>query len=88
MTGMLKAVLLLGALALPVSAQAQFDSGGGGNSGSSDGDWAVRDELKNPRLIEPYSAYGYDRSYSRGPAPWPYPPAYQAERPPRRPVTR
>ena len=54
------------------------------------GDWAVNDELKNPRLIEPGSRYGYDRTYARGPAPWPYPPAYQSTGPngPRRPLVR
>jgi hypothetical protein len=88
MNRILKAALLLGALGLPVSAQAQLDGGGGGGASGSDGDWAVRDELKNPRHIEPRSPYGYDRSYARGPAPWPYPPAYQAERPPRRAITR
>jgi hypothetical protein len=29
-------------------------------------------------LIQPGSPYGYDRHYARGPAPWPFPPAYQA----------
>ena len=70
--------LLLGVSVLPMTALAGDRGGGGGGSGSgSDGDWAVRDELKNPRLIKPGSPYGYDRSYARGPAPWPYPPAYQ-----------
>jgi hypothetical protein len=69
MNRILKAALLLGALGLPVSAQAQLDGGGGGGASGSDGDWVVRDELKNPRLIEPRSPYGYDRSYARGPAP-------------------
>ena len=59
--------------------QAALAGGRGGGRGSgSDGDWALRDEIKNPRLIEPGSPYGYDRSYARGPAPWPFPPAYQA----------
>ena len=63
----LTAALLLGALGLPVSAQAHFDGGGGGEQAAADGDWAVRDELKNPRLIQPRSPYGYDRSYSARP---------------------
>jgi hypothetical protein len=78
-----------GALVLPVSAFAEFDGGGSGGAAGSDGDWAVNDELKNPRLIEPGSRYGYDRTYARGPAPWPHPPAYQAlERAPRRQLAR
>jgi hypothetical protein len=88
---LMAAALVLGVSALPVAALADFDGGGGGGgSGSgSDGDWAVRDELKNPRLIQPGSPYGYDRSYSRGPGPWPFPPAYQAvEEPVRRRSTR
>ena len=72
-----------GALALASPAFAEFGGGGGGGSGSSDGDWALRDELRNPRLVEPGSPYGYDRTYSRGPA-WQYPPAYQAAPPPAR----
>ena len=70
------AAVALGLLALPQLALADFDGGGNGGSGN-DGDWAVNDELKNPRLIEPGSPYGYDRSYARGPN-WVYPPAYQA----------
>ena len=69
-------------LILAVPAQAQYGGGGGGGSGSGEGDWAIRTDLQNPRYIQPGSPYGYDRSYSRGPAPWPYPPAYQAVRPP------
>jgi hypothetical protein len=88
MKGMITALLAC-ALFLPAAAFAQFGDGGGGGGTGSDGDWAVNDELKNPRLIEPYSRYGYDRSYARGPAPWPYPPAYQATEPaPRRVITR
>ena len=73
------AALVLGVSMLPVAAIAGgWGGGGGGGSGSSDGDWALRDELKNPRLIQPGSPYGNDRHYARGPAPWPFPPAYQA----------
>jgi hypothetical protein len=75
-------IALGGALTLGTAAFAQFDGGGGG-SGSSDGDWALRTELQNPRYIEPGSPYGYDRTYSRGPV-WQYPPAYQAGPPPAR----
>ena len=72
-----------GALTLATAAFAQF-GGGGGGGGSSDGDWALRAELQNPRFVEPGSPYGYDRTYSRGPV-WQYPPAYQAGPPPARP---
>jgi hypothetical protein len=83
------AAVAVGLLTLPAPVFAQFDGGGSGGAAGSDGDWAVRDELKNPRLIEPRSPYGYDRSYARGPAPWPYPPAYQAVEPaPRRFIAR
>ena len=76
---LMAAALVLGVSMLPVAAIAGgWGGGGGGGSGSSDGDWALRDELKNPRLIQPGSPYGYDRHYARGPAPWPFPPAYQA----------
>jgi hypothetical protein len=77
---LMAAAFVLGALTVAAPAFAgDFDGGGGSGSGSgSDGDWAIRDELKNPRLIQPGSPYGYDRSYSRGPGPWPFPPAYQA----------
>ena len=76
---LMAASLVLGVSMLPVGAIAGgWGGGGGGGSGSSDGDWALRDELKNPRLIQPGSPYGYDRHYARGPAPWPFPPAYQA----------
>jgi len=78
------AALALSLMTLPTTASARFDGGGKGGSGS-DGDWAVNDELKNPRLIEPGSPYGYDRSYSRRPN-WIYPPAYQAI--PKRPQPR
>jgi len=71
------ALALGGALALSSAAFASYGGGGGGTSGSSDGDWAVRAELQNPRLAEPGSPYGYDRTYSRGPV-WRAPPAYQA----------
>jgi hypothetical protein len=85
---LMAAAVVAGTLILSAPVLAQFDGGGGSASGS-DGDWAVRDELKNPRLIEPRSPYGYDRSYARGPAPWPYPTAYQAVEPaPRRFITR
>ena len=85
---LMAAAVAVGTLILATSAFAEFGDGGGSSAGS-DGDWAVRDELKNPRLIEPRSPYGFDRSYSRGPAPWPYPPAYQAVQPgPRRPLVR
>ena len=70
------AAFALGLLALPAPGFADFEGGGNGGSGN-DGDWAVNDELKNPRLIEPGSPYGYDRSYARGPN-WTHPPAYQA----------
>jgi hypothetical protein len=48
--------------------------------GQRDGDRALRDELKNPRLIQLGSPYGYDRRYAGvlHPAPWPVPSAYQA----------
>ena len=78
MNGKLTAAVLLGVSLLPVPALAGGWGGGGGSASGSDGDWALRDELKNPRLIQPGSPYGYDRSYARGPAPWPAPPAYQA----------
>jgi len=78
----LHALALGSALALGTAALAEF-GGSGGGSGSSDGDWALRDELRNPRLVEPGSPYGYDRTYSRGPV-WQYPPAYQAAPPPAR----
>jgi len=78
-TGLAVALVELG-LAAP--AMAQFDGGGGG-SGSSDGDWAIRTELQNPRAIKPGSPYGYDRTYSRGPN-WEYPPAYELGPAPRR----
>jgi len=82
MRSLLQAALGVGAtLMLTAPAQAQY-GGGGGGSGSGEGDWAIRSELQNPRNSQPGSPYGYDRSYSRGPAPWPYPPAYQAVRPP------
>ncbi|HEX8666247.1 MAG TPA: hypothetical protein VF744_19700 [Beijerinckiaceae bacterium] len=71
------------ALTLGTAAFAEFGGGGGGGSGSSDGDWALRTELQNPRFNEPGSPYGYDRTYSRGPV-WQYPPAYQAGPPPER----
>jgi hypothetical protein len=71
------------ALALSTAAFAEFGGGGGGGSGSSDGDWALRTELQNPRFTEPGSPYGYDRTYSRGPV-WQYPPAYQVGPPPAR----
>ena len=83
MRSLLHTVLGVGAtLMLTAPAQAQYGGGGGGGSGSGEGDWAIRSELQNPRNSQPGSPYGYDRSYSRGPAPWPYPPAYQAVRPP------
>jgi hypothetical protein len=75
------AALLLGISMLPTTALAGGWGGGGGSASGSDGDWALRDELKNPRLIQPGSPYGYDRSYARGPAPWRYPPAYQVHWP-------
>jgi hypothetical protein len=78
MNGKLTAAVLLGVSLLPVPALAGGWGGGGGSASGSDGDWALRDELKNPLLIQPGSPYGYDRSYARGPAPWPAPPAYQA----------
>src|SRR5215207_6370087 len=79
---LMAAALVLGVSMLPVAAIAGgWGGGGGGGSGSSDGDWALRDELKNPRLIQPGSPYGYDRSYARGAAPWRYPPAYQVHWP-------
>jgi hypothetical protein len=74
---LMAAALVLGVSMLPVVAIAG-GWGGGGGSGSSDGDWAIRTELQNPRTINPGSPYGYDRHYARGPAPWPFPPAYQA----------
>ena len=75
---LMAAAVVLGVSMLPVAAIAGGWGGGGGSASGSDGDWAVRDEIKNPRLIQPGSPYGYDRSYARGPAPWPFPPAYQA----------
>ena len=63
------AALLLGISMLPTTALAGGWGGGGGSASGSDGDWALRDELKNPRLIQPGSPYGYGRSYARGPAP-------------------
>ena len=69
----LTAAVLLGVSVLTVPALAGGWGGGGGSASGSDGDWALRDELKNPRLIQPGSPYGYDRSYARGPAPWPAP---------------
>jgi hypothetical protein len=72
------AALVVGVSMFPAAALAGGWGGGGGSASGSDGDWALRDELKNPRLIQPGSPYGYDRSYARGPAPWPSPPAYQA----------
>ncbi|HEX8168554.1 MAG TPA: hypothetical protein VF601_22565 [Beijerinckiaceae bacterium] len=77
----LRALAITGALTLSSAALAQFGGGGGGSS--SDGDWAIRTELQNPRFTEPGSPYGYDRTYSRGPV-WQYPPAYQAAPPPAR----
>ena len=51
---LMAAALVLGVSMLPVAAIAGgWGGGGGGGSGSSDGDWALRDELKNPRLIQP-----------------------------------
>jgi hypothetical protein len=75
----LRALAFGSALTLGTAAFAQFGGGGGGSS--SDGDWAIRTELQNPRFNEPGSPYGYDRTYSRGPV-WQYPPAYQAAPPP------
>ena len=70
--------------ALALSAPADAQMGGGGGDGGSNGynDWALRMELQNPKYIEPGSPTGYDRSYSRGPAPWQYPPAYLVPWPP------
>jgi len=77
------AAALVASLALFGAACGGDDEGGGGGGGgsSSDGDWAIRTELQNPRFNEPGSPYGYDRTYSRGPV-WQYPPAYQAAPPP------
>src|SRR3954466_2221022 len=59
---LMAAALVLGVSMLPVAAIAGgWGGGGGGGSGSSDGDWALRDELKNPRLIQPGSPYGVNR---------------------------
>ena len=83
MQTLLRTALLATALGLASPAFAQFgDGGGGGGGGSSDGDWAIRTELQNPRTISPGSPLGYDRTYSRGPV-WQSPPAYEAA-PPRR----
>ena len=83
MRSLLRTALGVGAtLMLTAPAQAQYGGGGGGGSGSGEGDWAIRTELQNPGYIQPGSPYGYDRNYSRGPAPWPYSPAYQSVRPP------
>jgi hypothetical protein len=83
MQTLLRTALLATALGLASPAFAQFgDGGGGGGGGSSDGDWAIRTELQNPRAINPGSPLGYDRSYSRGPV-WQSPPTYEVA-PPRR----
>ena len=83
MQTLLRTALLATALGLASPAIAQFgDGGGGGGGGSSDGDWAIRTELQNPRTISPGSPLGYDRTYSRGPV-WQSPPAHEVA-PPRR----
>ena len=85
MQTLLRTTLLATALGLASPAFAQFgDGGGGGGGGSSDGDWAIRTELQNPRAISPGSPLGYDRSYSRGPV-WQSPPTYEVAPPRRRP---
>jgi hypothetical protein len=53
---------VLGVSMMPAAALAGSWGGGGASASGSDGDWALRDELKNPRLIQPGSHYGYDRS--------------------------
>ncbi len=63
--------LALGVSMLPVAAIAGGWGGGGGSGGSSDGDWALRDEIKNPRLIQPGSPYGYDATMRAAPRPGP-----------------
>jgi len=57
MQTLLRTALLATALGLASPAIAQF-GGGGGGSGSSDGDWAIRTELQNPRAISPGSPLG------------------------------
>ena len=48
MNGKLTAAVPLGVSLLPVPALAGGWGGGGGSASGSDGDWALRDELKNP----------------------------------------
>ena len=62
----------LGACLLAAGAEAR---GGRGGGSTGEGDFALRAELANPGFIEPGSPYGYNRSYSRGPAyAYPFPP--------------
>jgi hypothetical protein len=49
MNGKLTAAVLLGVSLLQAPALAGGWGGGGGSASGSDGDWALRDELKNPR---------------------------------------
>jgi hypothetical protein len=52
----------------------------GGSASGSDGDWALRDELKNPRLIS-QAVRAATTAAMPAPAPWHYPPAYQVHWP-------
>ena len=66
---LMAAALVLGVSMLPVAAIAGgWGGGGGGGSGSSDGDWALRDELKNPRLALTATTATTPAAQRRGPS--------------------